>query len=176
MQSYGRIPVNVPKTLWAGVLALILLVALACSSAAPSGGGEGGGGQISQPTTGPVPQAQPTSTPAPEAPQVISRELRIVTNQEPQHLDWMDGNSGASTEHFRNSFVEPLTQRVIGGSELRGLAAESWETVDGNPAHWRFKIRRGIEFHNGETFDANAAAVGVNFVSLPERGMIYAEA
>jgi hypothetical protein len=113
-------------------------MALACSSAAPSGGAEGGGGQISQPTAAPVPQAQPTEVPVPPAPTVISPDLRIVTNQEPQHLDWMDGNSGASTEHFRNSFVEPLTQRVIGSSELRGLAAETWETVDGNPAHWCF--------------------------------------
>jgi hypothetical protein len=105
MNSHGHLPESAPKTLWAGALALILFIALACSSAAPSGGGEGGEGQVSQPTTGPVPQAQPTNTPMPEAPTLVSRELRIVTNQEPQHLDWMDGNSGASTKHFRNSFV-----------------------------------------------------------------------
>lgn len=122
-----------------------------------------------------VPAAQPTNTPAPPEPEEISRPLTIVTFAEEQHMDYMDGNSGAGGEHFRNSFTEPLTQRVTGSSELRGLSAESWETVDGNPSHWRFTIRQGIEFHNGETFDANAAATGINFIKLPERGMIYSE-
>jgi peptide/nickel transport system substrate-binding protein len=87
----------------------------------------------------------------------------------------MDGNTGASTEHFRNSFVEPLTQRIVNTSQLKGLAAESWETVNGNPAHWRFKLRRNITFHNGERFNAQAAATSINFIKMPERGMIYTE-
>jgi peptide/nickel transport system substrate-binding protein len=33
-------------------------------------------------------------------------------------------------------------------------AAESWEALDAT--HWRFKIREGIEFSNGEPFDAEA--------------------
>lgn len=33
-------------------------------------------------------------------------------------------------------------------------AAESWEAI--TPQHWRFKIRPGITFSNGEPFDANA--------------------
>jgi peptide/nickel transport system substrate-binding protein len=153
-----------------------MVMAASCSSAGPVEEEGEREVQVAQPTIGSVPQVQPMSSPAAPIDAVISRELRIVTNQEPLHLDWMDGNAGASTEHFRNSFVEPLMQRVTGSSELRGVAAESWEAVSGDPAHWRFKIRQGIEFHNGETFDASAAAVGVNFVSLPERGMIYAEA
>jgi peptide/nickel transport system substrate-binding protein len=88
----------------------------------------------------------------------------------------MDGDAGAGTEHYRNSFTEPLTQRITASSELRGLSAESWEAVDGNPTHWRFKIRPGITFHNGEEFTAQAAATDINFIKLPERGMIYTEA
>ena len=141
--------------------------------------GCGGAATPEEPTAAPAapaaPMAQPTNTPSAEAMSEISRPLTIVTFAEEQHLDYMDGNSGAGGEHFRNSFTEPLTQRVTGSSELRGLSAESWETVDGSAGHWRFKIREGIEFHNGETFDANAAAAGINFIKLPERGMIYTE-
>ena len=158
---------------WLAGLLAVALVTVACSgSSAPA----------AQPTSEPAapqqaatPVAQATNTPAPLAPSEISRPLTIVTFAEEQHLDYMDGNSGAGGEHFRNSFTEPLTQRITGSSELRGLSAESWEAVDGDPAHWQFNIRQGIEFHNGETFDAHAAAAGINYIKLPERGMIYAE-
>ncbi|GII78540.1 peptide ABC transporter substrate-binding protein [Sphaerisporangium rufum] len=32
----------------------------------------------------------------------------------------------------------------------------SWERV--SPTEWRFKVRQGVKFHNGEAWDANAAA------------------
>ena len=160
------------------LLATALLSIIACGeSEAPAEEPASQPEPVAQQQTAPtaVPMAEPTNTPAPTEPAEISRALTIVTFAEEQHLDYMDGNSGAGGEHFRNSFTEPLTQRIIGSSELRGLSAESWEAVDGDPSHWRFKIREGIEFHNGETFDANAAAVGINFIKMPERGMIYSE-
>jgi len=130
---------------------------------------------VAQAPVAQAPVAQATSTPAPEVSLEISRALKIVTFSEEIHLDYMDGNSGPAGEHFRNSFTEPLIQRITGSSELKGLSAESWEAVDGDPAHWRFKIRQGIEFHNGEKFDAHAAVTDINFIKLPERGMIYSE-
>ena len=164
-----------PKTLVSGAVALVLLVALACGGAAQPEAGEVPA-QVPAPqaTATQAPVAQPTATPVPAA-TAISRPLTIVTFAEELHLDYMDGSSGAGGEHFRNSFTEPLTQRITGSSELKGLAAESWETVDGNSAHWRFKIRKGIEFHNGEKFDAHAAVTGINFIKQLERGMIYTE-
>jgi peptide/nickel transport system substrate-binding protein len=176
-----------PKTLMLGLVSLIVLSTLACGGAAatpaaPTQPSQTSATQALVPTTEPtsaiqtpVPTAEPTAAASPEA-TIISRPLVIVSNLEPDHLDWMDGNAGAGTEHYRNSFTEPLTQRITGSSELRGLAAESWEAVDGDPSHWRFKIRQGITFHNGEKFDANAAATDINFIKLPERGMIYTEA
>ena len=40
------------------------------------------------------------------------------------------------------------------GDDLRpvGLLAERWEIV--NPTTWRFHLRKGVKFHNGEAFDA----------------------
>src|SRR5579871_340146 len=31
--------------------------------------------------------------------------------------------------------------------------AESWETLD--PLHWRFHLRKGVKFHNGDAFTAD---------------------
>ncbi|MDA1219859.1 MAG: ABC transporter substrate-binding protein [Chloroflexi bacterium] len=176
------------KTLMLGGLALVFLVAIACGGAsapaeqsANSPQVDGTAASTSQPASnspdggGQIPVVQATSVPAVHAPSEISRPLTIVTFSEEIHLDYMDGNSGPAGEHFRNSFTEPLTQRITGSSELKGLAAESWEAVGGDPAHWRFKIRQGIEFHNGEKFDAHAAVTDINFIKLLERGMIYSE-
>ncbi len=39
--------------------------------------------------------------------------------------------------------------------------AESWEASD-DAATWRFKIRKGVEFHDGKTLDANDIVASVN--------------
>ena len=49
--------------------------------------------------------------------------------------------------------------------------AESWETLD--PTHWRFHLRKGVKFHNGDPFTADdvlfsadrVRATGSNFTS-----------
>ncbi len=49
--------------------------------------------------------------------------------------------------------------------------AESWETLD--PLHWRFHLRKGVKFHNGDAFTADdvlfsadrVRASGSNFLS-----------
>ena len=38
--------------------------------------------------------------------------------------------------------------------DVRPALAESWESVD--PQTWRFKIRQGVKFHNGEDFTAES--------------------
>jgi len=38
--------------------------------------------------------------------------------------------------------------------KIVGLLAESWKIA--TPTAWEFKLRKGIKFHNGEPFDANA--------------------
>lgn len=40
--------------------------------------------------------------------------------------------------------------------------AESWEATPDSKT-WTFKLRRGVEFHNGKTFDANDAAASLNY-------------
>ena len=53
---------------------------------------------------------------------------------------------------YLSHIFDPLVG--IEGEDLRtvGLLAERWETV--NPTTWRFFLRRGVKFHNGQPFDA----------------------
>ena len=46
-------------------------------------------------------------------------------------------------------------------NQLRGELAESWE-ASADAATWTFKIRQGVEFHNGKTLDANDVVASFN--------------
>ncbi len=45
--------------------------------------------------------------------------------------------------------------------ELIGELAESWEASD-DATIWTFKLRQGVEFHNGKTMDANDVVESIN--------------
>lgn len=57
---------------------------------------------------------------------------------------------------IRNTLVE-----TDAGYRPTPALAESWEATDG-PAKWTFKLRQGVEFHNGKTFDAADAMFSLN--------------
>jgi len=46
-------------------------------------------------------------------------------------------------------------------NQVMGELAESWD-VSPDARTWTFKLRRGVEFHNGKTFDANDAVASLN--------------
>ena len=53
---------------------------------------------------------------------------------------------------FHSNIHEPLI-RYDENLQLEPALAVSWELV--NPTTWRFKLREGVKFHNGNTFDAD---------------------
>lgn len=52
------------------------------------------------------------------------------------------------------NITEPLV-RISPDYKIIPWLAESWETV--NETTWRFNLRQGVKFHNGDDFDAEAA-------------------
>ncbi|MDN5697772.1 MAG: ABC transporter substrate-binding protein [Rubrobacter sp.] len=67
--------------------------------------------------------------------------------------------------------TEPLTKVGFDG-ETRPSLARSWERVD--ERNWRFELREGAEFHNGEPADAEAVSEslkGVLGLSTPPPGL-----
>lgn len=59
--------------------------------------------------------------------------------------------------HTHRNFLTEITPQ----NDVAGELAESWET-SGDAKTWILKLRKGVEFHNGKTFDAMDAAASLN--------------
>src|SRR5262245_16314759 len=66
----------------------------------------------------------------------------------------MDPHSlvGSESINFVNNMYEALTRFTPQGEVEPALAA-SWTNID--PKTWRFKLREGVKFHNGNAFNAD---------------------
>jgi peptide/nickel transport system substrate-binding protein len=87
-----------------------------------------------------------------------TRPLVIAVSTEPSTLDGqavIDRNSRVAS----GNIFESLLDRDRNGQIVPWLA-ESYQAV--NDTTWRFRLRKNIKFHNGEPFDAQAAAFSVN--------------
>lgn len=65
--------------------------------------------------------------------------------------------------HFQ--LYEPLVKMGRDG-QFEGLLAESWENID--DLTWRFHLREGVTFHNGEPFTADAVVFSLDRIRKPE--------
>lgn len=59
------------------------------------------------------------------------------------------------------TFVDP-------NGNVQPQAATSWENVD--PTTWRFTLRNGVTFDNGEPLNASAVAAAINWLKTDEKG------
>ena len=92
-------------------------------------------------------------------------EIVIAIGGDPSTLDPQsadDGNERAVNDNIYETLVarDPKTMELVPG------LAESWKLVD--PTTWEVKLRQGVKFHNGEPFDAEAAAFSINRIISPE--------
>lgn len=78
------------------------------------------------------------------------RALRIAQKSEPTGLD-PHLESGLDGMNVLINIFDTLTMRDS-DNELVPRLATSWEAVDDH--RWRFHLREGVTFHNGEPFDA----------------------
>ncbi|MBQ1091867.1 ABC transporter substrate-binding protein [Streptomyces sp. B93] len=69
-------------------------------------------------------------------------------------LDPALASDGETFRVTRQAF-EALLEHESGGSKLVGGLAESWESNDEGTV-WTFNLRKGVKFHDGETFNADA--------------------
>ena len=74
----------------------------------------------------------------------------------------LDGALVSDGESLRpiDQMFEGLVTLSLGGTDIEPALATSWEASDDGTA-WTFELREGVEFHDGEPF--NAEAVCFNF-------------
>lgn len=79
------------------------------------------------------------------------KSVTIGLTSDPSHLYPLAGEELSSNIMYYHLY-DPLVKRSADLSFGPGLA-ESWENVDGTT--WRFKLREGVTFHNGNPFTAS---------------------
>ncbi len=90
------------------------------------------------------------------APLLAATVVRAGSTQEPQHLDparvWDDTSS-----FYVHNIFDTLVRLDPGTMKIEPSLAVSWQTSrDGRT--WTFQLRRGVRFHDGTPFDADAVA------------------
>jgi peptide/nickel transport system substrate-binding protein len=97
-----------------------------------------------------------------------SRSVRLVVRETPSSMDPCDSHQAANGPILIGNITEPLTNLDVTTGELTpGLASEWTET---NPTTWRFTLRQGVMFHDGQPFNADAVAKWVQRVVNPDAG------
>lgn len=160
------------KSWFAWVVVILAIMAVSCGGAAPPTPASPSAATTapqptdaapSEPTKASAPAATkiPTSIPTPTslpAGTVSARDSIILAiPEEPQNMNSLRSIGGGLYQSItRASLVDPLTWQS--GDDLRIVptsATISWEQTAANT--WRFKLREGVKFHNGEPWNAKAA-------------------
>ncbi|HEU0021467.1 MAG TPA: ABC transporter substrate-binding protein [Dehalococcoidia bacterium] len=153
-----RFPFPLTNWVW-GMVALVAIVAVACGQAAAPA--EPLPTAAIQVTATPIPDATPTTapmaTPLPAGIKSARDRITLVMPEEPIQLNSLNTLGASVIESVtKANLQDPLTWQS--GDDLRIVptsATTGWEQLDTDT--WRFSLRQGVKFHNGEAFNAPAA-------------------
>ena len=91
--------------------------------------------------------------------------LVIAVGIEPVSMDSWRGFAETGGPGFLNA-VEQLVTRDFASGDMVPLLATAWERLDDRTI--QFTLREGVTFHDGSAFDAEAAAVSINYTFDPD--------
>ena len=117
-----------------------------------------------------VPTPVPTPTALPAGTTSARDSIRLAIPEEPQNMNSLRAIGGGLYQSItRANLVDPLTWQS--GDDLRIVpttATTAWEQVA--PDRWRFSLREGVKFHNGEPFNAAATIPSLNYNGIEANG------
>ncbi len=108
----------------------------------------------------PTPTLGPTPTPTPEPRGTVT----LAMPGEPPNLNVMD-RATIEGQLAADSLGDRLLVLNFESLQLEPWLARGWEMLA--PERWRFFLRDGVVFHNGEPFDARAAAWAIDWQGDP---------
>ncbi|HXH11513.1 MAG TPA: ABC transporter substrate-binding protein [Alphaproteobacteria bacterium] len=100
-----------------------------------------------------------------------SGTITIALGSEPTTLDPQLRDEGP-LRYTLNQVYESLVERDPKTMEIVPELAEKWTLVD--KTTWRFHLRKGVKFHDGELFNAETAAFAFNRAVDPKYASQYA--
>ncbi|MFN8637223.1 MAG: ABC transporter substrate-binding protein [Chloroflexota bacterium] len=122
-------------------------------------------------TTAPAAAAQPTTAPAAQpasSASSASGKITIVFENDPDTIVPRDAYTNNGYFVLDNVYDHLVARDWSSGSaKLVPQLAESWTAVD--PKTWRFKLRQGVTFTNGEKFTADAVVAAITDIANPEK-------
>jgi peptide/nickel transport system substrate-binding protein len=155
---------------------MLTSLALACAPAAPPAATSAPAPAAAAKPVEASPQAAPAKPAAaaqPAASPVVAAgpakgSITIVNESEPNTLVPKDVSSYLAYV-VMNNLYDSLTACDLssGTPKVVGYLAESFSPV--NPNTWRFKLRQGIKFTNGEPFNADAVVAVVTNLADPQK-------
>ncbi|MBM3943411.1 MAG: hypothetical protein FJ316_10915 [SAR202 cluster bacterium] len=120
---------------------------------------------IFKPTAPAAPTTLPKPTAVPAQPATPARDnIILVSSQEPLSLDGWTTKCASNLIHFScvDTGNEPFTWIDSKTYEVVPLSTvDKWEQIE--PARWRFALRKGVKFHNGEEWNAETAKVNLDY-------------
>lgn len=84
------------------------------------------------------------------------------------NLDALSMDPHSTNNSFTNAFVSNIYEALVRFNDklqIEPALATSWKVV--SPTVWRFTLRQGVKFHNGETFDADDVVFSWQRVNTP---------
>ena len=115
--------------------------------------------------------AAAAAMPEPE-PEPSTFDIRIAIGPEIQDMDPQRSNAVWNTVLLWGNVTEGLVTTDDDGNVIPELA-ESYELMD-DQVTWRFNLREGVTFHNGEPFNAEAVKFSLDRISGEEFGSLIA--
>ena len=117
-------------------------------------------------------EAAAAAAETPEAPEPATFDIRIAIGPEIQDMDPQRSNAVWNITMLWGNVTEGLVTTDDNGAVISELA-ESYELMD-DQVTWRFELREGITFHNGEPFNAEAVKFSLDRISGEEFGSLIA--
>jgi len=135
--------------IWVALLILVASSVAGCGATATPSPTKG---------TTPVPKP-PTATPAPKlVDEIVVAQLEEAPTLDP-HLNWTMGARNIYYQIFGYLTLHDEKMNVVG--EL----AESWELIGDRSI--KYKLRKGVKFHNGEPFNAQVVKYSIERIQDP---------